>query len=149
VLRLREEGLPMPADQEIYDELSFYTLGLRDDAFLHQNIVDAYAAQHVDEHTKPIRTIFALIGLYLTLEKGFTGRQVQQMHMRLARQRKQWPLLTPPEMTAKITVADVLSAAPGERRDKAIRDWCAAVWAIWQPQRDTIVELTRAELDIR
>jgi hypothetical protein len=138
----------MPTDREIYDELSFYTLGLGDQAFLHQNIVDAYAAQHVDEHTKPIRTVFALIGLYLTLEKGFTGRQVQRMHMRLAKQRKQWPKLSPPETTASVTVSDVLAAAPGETRDHAIRNWCAAVWEIWQPQRDVIVDLAHAKLGI-
>jgi hypothetical protein len=139
----------MPSDQEIYDELSLYTLGLRDEAFLHQNIVDAYAAQHVDEQTKPIRTVFALIGLYLTIEKAFTGRQVQRMHMRLARQRKQWPKLPPAEATAKLTVADILATPPGEQRDKAIRHWCAAVWETWQPQRDIIVKLTRDELDIQ
>jgi hypothetical protein len=139
----------MATDQDIYDELSFYTLTHRDPAFIHQHIADAYAAQHVDEHTKPIRTIFALIGLYLTLEKGFTGRQVQQMHMRLARQRKQWPKLPPPEATARITVADVLATAPGEPRDHAIRNWCAAVWEIWQPQRDIIARLTQDELDIQ
>jgi hypothetical protein len=138
----------MPTDQEIYDELSFYTLGLRDKAFVHQNIVDAYAAQHVDEQTKPIRTVFALIGLYLTLEKGFTGRQVQQMHMRLAKQRKQWPKLPPPQATAKITVADVLATTQGPQRDNAIHDWCAVVWETWQPQRSIIVELARTELDI-
>jgi hypothetical protein len=139
----------MPTDQEIYDELSLYTLGLRDKAFLHQNIVDAYAAQHVDDQTKPIRVVFALIGLYLTLEKGFTGRQVQQMHMRLAKQRRLWPRLSPPEAVAKVTVADVLATAPGDQRDHAIRDWCKAVWEIWQPQRDKIVKLTRDELDIQ
>jgi Family of unknown function (DUF5946) len=138
----------MPTDREIYDELSFYTLGLGDQAFLHQNIVDAYAAQHVDEQTKPIRTVFALIGLYLTLEKEFTGRQVQKMHMRLAKQRKHWPTLSPPTATASITVADVLAIAPGEARDRAIRDWCAAVWEIWQPQRNVIVDLARAELGV-
>ena len=138
----------MPTDQELYDELSFYTLNLSDPAFLHQNIVDVYAAQHVDEQTKPIRTVFALIGLYLTLEKGFTGRQVQQMHMRLAKQRKQWPKLPPPQATAKITVADVLATPPGEQRDKAIRNWCEAVWETWQPQRNVIAELVRTELDI-
>jgi hypothetical protein len=138
----------MPTDQEIYDELSFYTLGLGDQAFLHQNIVDAYAAQHVDEQTKPIRTVFALIGLYLTLEKGFTGRQVQQMHMRLAKQRKQWPKLSPPKATANITVADVLTAAPGEARDHAIQNWCVAVWETWQQRRNAIVELVQTELDI-
>lgn len=139
----------MQTVQQIYDELSFYTLSLGDAAFLHQNIVDAYAAQHFDEQTKPICITFALIGLYLTLEKGFTGKQVQQMHMRLARQRKQWLKLTQPGATASITVSDVLAAAPGKQRDQAIRDWCAAVWEIWQPQRQIIVDLAQTELDIR
>jgi hypothetical protein len=138
----------MPTDQEIYDELSFYTLGLHDETFIHQHIVDAYAAQHVEEQTKPIRTIFALIGLYLYLEKGFTGRHVQKMHTQLARQRKQWPKLPAPETSAAITVADALAASPGDRRRKVIREWCAAVWQTWQPQRNTIVELVRQELDI-
>jgi hypothetical protein len=138
----------MPTDQELYDELSFYTLSHHDAAFIHQNIVDAYAAQHADEQTKPIRTVFALIGLYLCLEKGFTGRQVQQMHMRLAKQRKQWPTIQPPVATASITVADVLAVAPGKQRDEAIRNWCEAVWETWLQQRNLIVELARKELDI-
>ncbi|WP_263352053.1 DUF5946 family protein [Acidicapsa acidisoli] len=139
----------MPTDQELYDQLSFYTLSHGDPAFLHQHIVDAFAAQHSDEQTKPIRTVFALIGLYLYLEKGFTGRQVQQMHTKLARQRKQWPTILPPAATATLTVADVLAAAPGSQRDKTIRDWCIAVWEKWQPQRHQIVELARKELNIQ
>jgi hypothetical protein len=137
------------ADQELFDELSFYTLNLSDAAFIHQHIVDAYAAQHVDEHTKPIRTVFALIGLYLYLEKGFTGRQVQKMHMRLASQRKHWPRIAPPNAKASITVADVFASPAGEPRNNAIRNWCAAVWKTWQPQRQIIVELVREELDIQ
>jgi hypothetical protein len=139
----------VPTDQELYGELSFYTLNLGDPAFLHQEIVDAYAAQHVDDRTKPIRTVFALIGLYLYLEKSFTGRQVQKMHMRLASRRKRWPTIPPPNAAAGITVADVLATPPGEPRDKTIHDWCASVWETWQPHRQVIIDLARNELDIR
>ena len=139
----------MPSDQELYEELSFYTLSHSDVAFIHQHIVDAYAAQHAGDQTKPIRTVFALIGLYLHIEKGLTGRQVQKMHMRLANQRKHWPTIPPPETEARITVADVLSAPPGEQRDAAIHDWCIAVWKTWQPQHNVIVERARQELDIQ
>lgn len=138
-----------PTDQELYDELSFYTLNLSDAKFIHQHIVDAHAAQHVGEHTKPIKTVFALIGLYLYLEKGFTGRQVQKMHMRLASQRKHWPTIAPPLTKASISVADVLAAPPGELRDKAIHDWCVAVWKSWEAGRNEIIELTKKELDIQ
>jgi|SRR5579859_3093110 len=139
----------MATDQALYDELSLYTLSHRDVAFIHQHIVDAYAAQQAADQSKPIGIVFALIGLYLYLEKGFTGRQVQRMHMLLAKRRKQWPRLTPPEAKAIITVSDVLKAAPGEQRDKAIREWCIAVWEVWKPQQQLIRKLAREELDIQ
>ena len=138
----------MTPDQELYDELSVYTLTHPSPAFIHQHVVDAYAAQHASHRTKPIGLIFALIGLYLFIEKGFTGRQVQKMHMRLANQRKQWPVINPPQAKAEITVADVLAAAPGEQRDNTIRVWCAAVWETWNSQRSMIVKLAQEELDI-
>src|SRR5258708_288507 len=71
--------------QDLYYSLAFYTLNLKDKAFLNQYIVDAYAAQHATKETKPIKITFALVGLYLMAEKGYTGRQVQQAHMQLAR----------------------------------------------------------------
>jgi hypothetical protein len=65
------------------NELQGYTLMLRDEAFIHQNVVDAWMAQHANETTKPIGLTFALIGLYLHIERGFSGRQVQRAHMTL------------------------------------------------------------------
>jgi hypothetical protein len=58
----------MATDLDLFHELSFYTLSHGDPAFIHQNSVDAYTAQHADETTKPIAVVFALIGLYLHLE---------------------------------------------------------------------------------
>src|SRR6516165_5849131 len=86
----------MSSDQDLFNELTYYTLSHRDPRFIHQHVVDAYAAQHADEQTKPIAVVFSLAGLYLFLEKNFTGRQVQQMHIRLAGRRKQWPRLPLP-----------------------------------------------------
>ena len=37
-----------------------------------------------------------LIGMYLALEKGRTGRQVQRAHTRIAKARKDWPRLGHP-----------------------------------------------------
>jgi len=138
----------MPTDQQLFEDLCAYTLSLRAPFFLHQNAVDAFAAQHVEEDTKPIKTVFALLGLYLTLEKEFTGRQVQLAHMRLAKHRKDWPQLPPtPESTA-IAVASVLAAEPGPSRNGAIRKWCEAVWQTWQPHREVIVRLAQDELNV-
>jgi hypothetical protein len=146
---MQEDESLMATEQAQYHELSLYTLSHRDVAFIHQHIVDAYAAQHAGDQSKPIGIVCALIGLYLYLEKGFSGRQVQRMHMLLANQRKQWPRLTPPEVKAAFTVSDVLKAAPGEQRDNAIREWCVAVWEIWKPQHQLIRKLAREELDIQ
>jgi hypothetical protein len=138
----------MAPDQELYDELALYTLAHADPEFLHQQIVDAFAAQHADEKSKPITVVFALVGLYLFNEKGFTGRQVQRIHMQLARQRKQWPRMKPPEDRGTITVVDVLAAPPGTPRDERIREWCGSVWGAWGAAHDQIKELMKAELNI-
>jgi Family of unknown function (DUF5946) len=138
----------MPTEQELFDELSFYTLAHPNPAFIHENSADAWRAQHVDETTKPMAVIFAVMGLYLYLEKNFTGRQVQLAHMRMAKQRKPWPQLPLPTKQATITVADVLAAAPGPPRDAMIRQWCESVWEIWQESRPQIVALAKSELDV-
>jgi hypothetical protein len=64
-------------EQEQYDELAYYTLAHPDPGFIHQNIVDAFAAQTATEADKPIKIAFALVGLYLCTVKGRTGRQAQ------------------------------------------------------------------------
>lgn len=61
------------------------TLALRlshgDAFFIHQVAVDAYAAQHAGPASKTITIAFALIGLCLLLERGYTGKAVQRAHM--------------------------------------------------------------------
>jgi hypothetical protein len=68
-------------DQEAYDKLSRYTLAHRSPAFIHQHIVDAFTAQHADMETKPIAIVFALVGLYLYVEKNLTGKKIHFAHM--------------------------------------------------------------------
>jgi hypothetical protein len=136
------------SDQELFDELSFYTLAHDDPAFIHENSADAYRAQHIGHATKPIAVVFAVVGLYLYLEKGFTGRQVQRAHMRMAKHRKTWPRLPLPASQASITVADVLATPPGPARDRMIRQWCQSVWQTWQDSRDQIVQVAKTELDV-
>ena len=110
----------MNNDDELYNQLAFYTLAQSDPAFIHQLVVDAYAAQNTDENTKPIATVFALIGLYLHLEKGFTGRQVQRAHMQLAKWPNRWPKLPPPQERSEIRIEHVLATEPGPARDAMI-----------------------------
>ncbi len=138
----------MKSDQELFDELTFYTLAHPDPAFLHQNVVDAFAAQHADESSKPIYIVFALVGLYLCVEKGFTGKQAQKAHMQLARARKAWIKPPLPKERGSITITDVIAAPAGEERDRMIRRWIESAWEAWSESRQQIVDLVRTELGV-
>lgn len=139
---------PALNDQEAYNELACYTLVHPDPAFIHQYIVDAYAAQHADDHSKPISIAFALAGLYLHLERGYSGRQVQKAHMLLAGKKRPWPRFTLPTDRGAMTVADVVRAAPGAERDEAIDRWSASVWAAWSEQHERVAAWVKAELPL-
>ncbi len=123
---------------EAFHELCAWTLSLGDREFIHQYVVDTFAAQNADAATKPITITFALVGLYLHLEKGFTGKEVQRAHMRLAQRKQTWPAVKLPRERGSMTAADVLAATD---RAKAIDAWCAAVWAGYRGNRDTIAAL--------
>ena len=79
------------SSQDAYNELCGYTLTHFGPAFIHQHVVDAFAAQNADERTKPITLTFALVGLYLHVEKNYSGKQVQKVHMQLAKRKREWP----------------------------------------------------------
>ncbi|AZN39092.1 DUF5946 family protein [Paenibacillus albus] len=128
---------------ELFNQLSFYTTSHGKPEFIHQLALDCYGAQHSGGVTKSITTAFSLIGLYLVEEQGFTGKQVQQVHMALGRSQSSWPELTPPRMSAPVTVQDVLNTEAGEARDAMIRAWVSAVWATWTHAQDWVKEAAK------
>lgn len=131
----------MPDEQELQHELSFYTLAHGDPAFIHQHVVDAFGAQHATPDATPIGVVFALIGLYLHVERGFTGRQVQRAHMKLATPRRQWTMPRLPKERGAIRVADVMAARPGLERDIMIDIWCSSVWRAYEDVHGEIEEI--------
>lgn len=130
-----------PSEPAAYDELQAYTLAHGDAAFIHQHVVDAWASQHADEQTKPIALTFALIGLYLHVERGFSGRQVQRAHRTLARRKRSWPSFSLPQERGSITASRVMAAPAGPERDRAIDVWCASVWAAFGDSHRAVAEL--------
>ncbi len=136
----------MELEQDAYNKLISYTLTHKDPSFIHQLAVDVYTAQHADENIKPIGLIFALVGLYLYLEKNYSGRQVQMAHMKMAKRRKNWSMLDLPKERGSITMFDVLAEAPGEPRDEMIRRWCESVWGAYKQSHETIARLVQTEL---
>jgi hypothetical protein len=106
---------------------------MRDDpGFIHQLGVDAYGAQHSGGKTRTTTTAFALVGLYLAVEKGFTGKQVQWAHMKLARLSKNWPHLQPPGQAGDLTVIDVLRPENDIEKERMLRKWAESVWQSWE-----------------
>ena len=124
--------------RNLMNELSYYTLAHGDPAFIHQHVVDAYGAQHVRQSGSTIGAAFTLAGLYLAVERRFTGRQVQKMHVLMARASKQWPRFDPPDDVGPLTVADVLAVEAGPSRDEAIMRWCASVWTAWSSEHERV-----------
>jgi hypothetical protein len=131
----------MTPDQGAYDELSCYTLTHGHPSFIHQHVVDAHAAQAADPQGKPVTLTMALVGLYLAVERSFSGRQVQLAHMALARATREWPAFVLPENRGTITAREVMAAPPGAERDAAIHAWCASVWQAFIENRPAIVDL--------
>ena len=133
----------MNANEAAYHDLCCYTLTHGDPTFIHQYVVDAFAAQDANEGDNPIRLTFALIGLYLHVERGFTGRQVQLAHMKLARQKRQWPALQIPADRGEISATTVLATESGADRDDLIHQWTVSVWQAFAVNRPEIEQLLR------
>jgi len=125
-----------------YHELSFYTLALKDKDFIHQHIVDAFAAQTADEKTKDITLFFSLAGLYLFLEKKYTGKQVQHAHQLMAAKTKNFFKINLPPERGVITVNEVLEAPAGFKRNEMIKQWCQAVWAAYHSEHNKVIKMT-------
>ena len=136
----RRAGVAMAETQAACDELYVYTIGRSN--FILQNAVDAQMAQTATETSRPIGIVFALVGLYLHVEKGFTGAQVQQVHRRLGQTKRAWPRIDLPSERGGLTASDVMRAPAGAERDAAISQWCDAVWKSFRDRnRAVIVEL--------
>jgi hypothetical protein len=131
----------MDAARAAYDEVYVYTMGRP--GFILQHVVDAFAVQTASSDSKPISVVFGLVGLYLHVEKQFSGREVQKAHMDLGRKKREWPGVYLPEDRGSMTVAHVLEACAGPERDVAIDDWCRSVWTAFSDNRQTIIALLR------
>jgi hypothetical protein len=127
--------------EEAFNDLCGYTLTHTDPSFIHQHIVDAFAAQNADEQTKPIKLTFALIGLYLHVEKQFSGKEVQRAHQFLARRKRSWPHFHLRRKRGSVTAEDVIALPAGPERDRAIHDWCVSVWEAFSDSHQPVREL--------
>jgi hypothetical protein len=130
-------------EEEAFHELTAYTLTHGGREFIHQYVVDAYGAQHATASGKPIRLAFALIGLFLHVERVFDGRQVQRVHKTLGDRTHRWPVFALPDQRGTMTAIDVMAAPEGSVRDQAIEAWCRSVWTSYAASRPAVETLLR------
>lgn len=127
-----------------YDELAAYTLTRGDQSFIHQHVADTRAIRTATPETARITVAQALVGLYLHVEHGFTGRQVQRVHQLLANERPEWPAFSLPDDRGRMRVAEVLAEPPGERRDGAIHRWARSTWEACSGLRNEVAAFLSA-----
>jgi hypothetical protein len=125
---------------DAYDEVYVYTMGRKN--FILQHVVDVHIAQGATATNPPsIGAIFSLAGLYLHVEKGFTGTQVQNAHRVMGKVKRSWPDIIWPTQRGNMTASDVLAMPAGQERDEAIHEWCKQVWAAFGENRAMVVSL--------
>ncbi|MEE9361155.1 MAG: DUF5946 family protein [Cellulophaga sp.] len=127
----------MTTDTKLFEELSFYTLSHSDsDFFIHQLIVDAYTAQTANENTKKISLVFSLVGLYLLIEKNYTGKEIQRAHTLLSNYKEFLPEVKLPNDRGNITISEVLESELNH--DEMIKKWCSSVWKEYEFSKEEI-----------
>ncbi|WP_281172480.1 DUF5946 family protein [Ectobacillus panaciterrae] len=89
---------------------------------------------------------FSLIGLYYAIEQGFTGKQVQRVHMLLGQQKNKWPILPLLSKPYSLTVSDVLKEKPGGNRDDMLQEWMRDVWVCWEHQHTWVRDISQTLL---
>ncbi|MCP9761741.1 DUF5946 family protein [Lacihabitans soyangensis] len=130
--------------QEHYNELAFFTLNLHDDRFVHQYVVDAFTCQYADDNTKPISLTFALAGLYLFIEKGYSGREVQKFHTLMSKRKMAWPnFIVPSYQELHVDISSVIACNDQNERIELIEKWCAGVWEVNKENHDKVEDLVR------
>ena len=129
-----------------HEALACYVIDTGNEGFRYQHIVDGAAAETADAETRPITVVFALIGLYLFVEKNWSGAAIQKAHTRLAAWRKVWPAIALPADRGAMGMVDVMNAPAGAERDRMIALWCESLWRAYGDSHEKIRALAHEGL---
>ena len=134
--------------RQVYGEIVSYTaLNQVQLGVWHEICVDAYRARHIGPETAPLGITFALNGLYLVYERGFTGLQAREAHSYLANQFDEWPRFEPPAKVGDVTAFEVALASDPDEHIDVLRRWGRSVWDAWEYAHDAVGELTDRQLN--
>jgi hypothetical protein len=83
-----------------------------------------------------------LAGLYLLIEKKYSGRQVQLAHIEMSKKSKIFDTIILPVNRGKITIKEVIETPEGIERDEMIHQWCISVWDAYTSEQNKVITLT-------
>jgi hypothetical protein len=83
------------------------------------------------------------------LEHEYTGKEVQDAHIRLAKLSKEWPVFNIPEHRGDLTVIHALETDAGPTRDMAIIEWASSVWKAYKNEQEAVREMLRKYKEIK
>ena len=110
-----------------------------------QSAVDAFTLQHLTSVMPPIRQAFALNGLYLVFELGFTGLQARAAHSHLANTVRNWTAYDRAGAVGELTVSDVSIGSVDHCVDD-MASWGRTVWDAWDDVHEEVAEATDRQL---
>jgi hypothetical protein len=97
---------------------------------------------------KPVTITFALVGLYLIFERGYTGREVHRAHMLLGKLQKKWPRFESKIKGDEITVAEILQTISKDNFKEVLSRWGKSVWDSWKPEHENVKKLVDRYLNV-
>lgn len=125
-----------------YGTLISFIAGLPGElAVWQQPAADAFTLQHWSGSMPPIRQAFALNGLYLVFELGYTGLQARAAHGRLAGTGAAWTTYEVPDHAGDMRASDVSIAAVAHCADD-MASWGRTAWDAWEHAHDAVAEQT-------
>lgn len=101
----------------------------------HRFTVDAYAVQHPgDNSRRAVQSVYVhLARLYLQLERGINGKQVNYFMKKMINYKTEYKWLSPPDFSGTLNINDVAKAKNLEEHKTLVYKWAESVWSAWEP----------------
>jgi hypothetical protein len=108
---------------------------------VHGVAVDAYAASHGgdgSERRDRQSVLLHLVALCAIFERDATSEQRIALLQRLARVKRDYPILARPDGYPALTFLHASGAADATEYDARVREWARSVWEFWAPAHEVV-----------
>lgn len=112
----------------------------------HRVFVDAYALQHPQRYCESGKSLFAHLGGLLAEFECDGDAAVLEAQRSSLSGRVRLPRPDPPTERGKLTIRDILAAAEGPPRQKAVLAYAKEQWQAWESLQPLAAQWTRMAL---